>query len=408
MNQSIAMRMGRVEFIAFCAMLSATVAFSIDSMLPGLPEIAKELTPQDTNKAQLVLTSFVLGMGLGTFIVGPLSDRFGRKLIMLIGSILYCIAAFVAWRAQSLEILLGARVVQGVGAAGPRIVSMAVVRDLFSGREMAKIMSLIMMVFTLVPAVGPLLGAGIIAISDWRGIFVAFMCFSIVSMLWMGLRLPETLVAEKRRPFQIKTLAATTVEFLSYKRSRVSIICQTLMLGLLFGLLSTVHPIYDVTFDRAESFPRWFGVISLLAGTASMLNAALVVRVGMRTMILVAFAVQVILSLIMLLVSLWHPDDSIYFPIFVIWQTSVFFLAGLTLGNLTALAMEPVGHIAGLVASIMGGLSTVMAAAIAAPIGLMFVGTPAPLAAASVIMCAIATAAMLWLRAYEAKNSQTE
>lgn len=408
MSAPIVMRMGRIEFIAFCAMLSATVAFSIDSMLPGLPEIAKELTPLDPNKAQLVLTSFVLGMGVGTFMTGPLSDRFGRRPIMLIGAVLYCTGAFVAWRAASLEILLAARVLQGIGAAGPRTVSMAVVRDLFSGRDMAKIMSFIMMVFSLVPAIGPLLGAGIIAMSDWRGIFVAFMCFSLVSMLWMGARLPETLASEKRRPFRAKALSAATVEFLSYRRSRVSIICQSLMLGLLFGLLSSVHAIYDVTFQRAESFPYWFGVISIVSGSASLLNASIVQRYGMRNLITIAFAVQIALSCIMFVISIFPPADHIYFPLFLIWQTSIFFLAGMTLGNLTALAMEPVGHIAGLAASIMGGLATIIATMIAAPLGLMFSGTPAPLAAGSVVMCVIATASMLWLRRYEARCRSSE
>ena len=401
MSDGVQMRMGKVEFIAFCAMMSATVAFSIDSMLPGLPDIAQELTPLDPNRAQLVLTSFVLGMGLGTFLVGPLSDRFGRRSIILSGAILYCIGAFLAWRAASLEFMLAARILQGIGASGPRIVSMALVRDLYSGREMAKIMSFIMMVFTLVPAIAPLMGASIIAISDWRGIFVAFMCFSIVSMIWMGVRLPETLIPEKRQLFRINSLVAASKEFWSYKRSRISILCQALMLGLLFGLLSTVHPIYDVTFDRADSFPQWFGAISVFAGSASLLNASLVVKVGMRNLILVSFAVQTVLSSIMLIVSLLHPADGVYFPIFIIWQTSVFFATGMTLGNLTALAMEPVGHIAGLAASIMGGLSTVLGALIAAPIGLMFVGTPAPLAGSAIVLSALATGAMLWLRNYE-------
>ncbi len=407
MSEAVQMRMGKVEFIAFCAMLSATVAFSIDSMLPGLPEIARELSPLDPNKAQLVLTSFVLGMGLGTFVCGPLSDRFGRRVIMLIGALLYCVGAFFAWRAQSLEVMLVARVLQGIGASGPRIVSMAVVRDLYAGRDMAKIMSFIMMVFTLVPAVGPLIGAGLIAISDWRGIFVAFMCFSIISMLWMGTRLPETLALENRRPFRIGALSSATIEFLSYRRSRVSIACQSLMLGLLFAMLSSVHAIYDVTFERAEGFPYWFALVSILAGSASLLNAHLVLRVGMRNLITIAFAVQILLSFGMLAISIFPPPDAVYFPLFVFWQTSVFFLAGMTLGNLSALAMEPVGHMAGLAASIMGGVSTVAATLIAAPIGLMFSGTPAPLAGGSLVMCILATGAMLWLRKYEARNART-
>jgi DHA1 family bicyclomycin/chloramphenicol resistance-like MFS transporter len=404
----VVMRMGTVEFIAFCAMLSATVAFSIDSMLPGLPEIASELSPNDPNKVQLVLTSFVLGMGLGTFFVGPLSDSFGRRKIMLIGATLYCVGAFVAWRAASLEVLLAARMLQGLGAAGPRIVSMAVIRDLYQGREMARIMSFVMMVFTLVPAIGPLMGAGLIAISDWRGIFVAFMCFSAVSMLWMVARLPETLKAENKRPFRIKPLIQASKELFTYRRVRVSILCQAMMFALLFGMLSMVHPIYDITFGRADSFPYWFGLISLLAGTASLLNANIVVRFGMRNVVTLSFGVQIALSLIMLGLSLWPPKDTTYFALFMVWQTSIFFLAGLTFGNLNALAMEPVGHIAGLAASILSGIATVFGTLIGIPVGLMFSGTPVPLAAASVAFCTFAVACLLWLRAYEARTGRND
>ena len=406
MNTHVTMRMGTVEFIAFAAMLSATVAFSIDSMLPGLPEIASELSPSDPNKVQMILTSFVLGMGIGTFFVGPLSDRFGRRAIMLIGATFYCLGAFIAWRAASLEVLLAARMMQGLGAAGPRIVSMAVIRDLYSGREMARIMSFVMMVFTLVPAIGPLMGAGIIAVSDWRGIFVAFMCFSAVSMLWMLARLPETLNPDNRRPFKVKALIIAGKELFTYRRVRVSIICQAMMFGLLFGMLSMVHPIYDITFGRAESFPYWFGLISILAGTASLLNANIVVRFGMRNVVTVSFAVQIVLSIIMLALSLWPPADAPYFALFMVWQTSVFFLAGLTFGNLNALAMEPVGHIAGLAASVLSGTATVLGTLIGVPVGLMFAGTPVPLAAAGILFCTIATVMMLWLRACEIRTGR--
>lgn len=408
MSASHATRMSTVEFIVFCAMLSATVAFSIDSILPGLPEIAADLSSTNSNKVQLVLTSFVLGMGIGTFFAGPLSDSFGRRNIMLLGAGIYCLGAFVAWRASSLEVLLAARMVQGLGAAGPRIVSMAVIRDLYSGREMARIMSLVMMVFTLVPAIGPLMGAGIIAISDWRGIFLAFMLFSIVSMTWMMARLPETLTPENIRAFRVKTLWLAIQELFTYRRVRVSIFCQSMGFALLFGMLSMVHSIYDVTFDRAESFPYWFGLISILAGSASLLNANIVVRFGMRNVVTVSFGAQAILSTLMFAVTLWAPSDALYFGIFLVWQTSVFFLAGMVFGNLNALAMEPVGHIAGMAASLLSGLATILGTLIAIPIGLMFSGTPAPLTAAGAVMCLCATVMMLWLRRYEMRRGVLE
>ncbi|MEN8933331.1 multidrug effflux MFS transporter [Planktotalea arctica] len=395
--------MGTVEFIAFGAMMFATIAFSIDAMLPALPQIAEELSPDAPNRAQLILTSFVLGMGIGTFITGPLSDSFGRKSVITLGAIIYCVSAFVAWRSSSLEVVLAARVMQGIGAAGPRVVTLAIIRDLHSGREMARMMSFVMMVFTLVPAVAPLMGAGIIALSGWRGIFIAFMGFSLFSLTWMHLRLPETLARENRRPFNIRALVSATKELFTHSSVRISIACQTLGYGLLFGMISSVQPIYDVTFAREASFPFWFAIVALFSGSASFLNAMLVVRFGMRLLILISFGAQIVFSALMLLIAFIQPADALYFAAFVLWQTSIFFMAGMTLGNLNALAMEPVGHIAGLAASIIGGVSTVLAIFIAAPVGLLFDGTPVPLAAATFIACMIGTALMLKLRRDEAR-----
>jgi DHA1 family bicyclomycin/chloramphenicol resistance-like MFS transporter len=180
----------------------ATVAFSIDAMLPALPEIAAELTPEDANRAQLILTSFVLGMGIGTLVAGPLSDALGRKRVILMGAALYLLGAGLALIAPSLEMILLARVIQGIGAAGPRVVSLAMIRDLYSGRAMAQIVSYAMLIFTLFPAVAPLIGAAIIAGFGWRAIFVAFLIFSLVSVGWLTLRQPETLAPEARRPLR--------------------------------------------------------------------------------------------------------------------------------------------------------------------------------------------------------------
>ena len=188
------------EFIALIAALFATIAISIDAMLPAMPEIAATLTPDAPNRAQLVVTSFVFGMGLGTLIAGPLSDAFGRKIIILLGSSLYVVAAIACYFAKTLDFLLIARVVQGFGAAAPRVVSTAMVRDLFSGREMARVMSFVMMVFTLVPAVAPLMGQAVIYAAGWHAIFLVYVVFSIIILLWMGLRQPETLAVAARRP----------------------------------------------------------------------------------------------------------------------------------------------------------------------------------------------------------------
>ncbi|MEP2031233.1 MAG: multidrug effflux MFS transporter [Paracoccaceae bacterium] len=394
--------MGRVEFIMLCAMMVATTAFSIDAMLPALPEIGTELSPNDLNKAQLIVSSFVLGMGLGTAFTGPLSDAFGRKPIILWGGALYIIGAAVAWYSSSLEWVLAARVAQGLGAAGPRVATIAVIRDFYAGREMAKLMSFVMVIFTLAPAFAPLMGAGIIAGFGWRGIFAAFILFSLISIIWMSLRLREPLAVSDRRPFQPPLLWAAAKEAFAHPAVRASIAVQTLIFSMLFAMLNSVQQIYDITFAHGAQFPFWFGGIALLAGTAGFLNAALVIRVGMRRLVSVALITQVVISGCMVAVTLAAPAQPILFAAFVFWQFTLFFMMGMTIGNLNAIAMEPMGHIAGMAASVMGAVSTVLSAAIAVPLGLAFDGTPLPLAIGIFVLASVAFGLMGALRRSEA------
>ncbi len=387
--------MSRGEFIALIAMMFATIAFSIDSMLPALPEIGAQLSPDDLNKAQLILTSFVLGMGIGTFFTGPISDAVGRKPVIYGGAALYILASAIAWASSSLELVLAARVLQGLGAAGPRVVAMAIIRDLYSGREMARIISIAMMIFTLVPAAAPMLGAGVIALVGWRGIFVSFILFALIVLIWMTLRLPESLPVENRRPFRLPLMIAAVKEMMAHPTVRLSILVQTLCMGVLFTMLTMVQPIYDVIHDRADSFPFWFGFVALMSGSASLLNAAIVVRVGMRRIVTWAFGAQILITAVVILLNVAPLSPDASFALFVFWQTSVFFMAGVTLGNLNAIAMEPMGHIAGMAASVIGAISTVLAAAIAAPVGLLFDGSIAPLAAGLMTMCVIGFGLML-------------
>ena len=382
-------QMSRPEFIALIAMMFATIAISIDAMLPALPEIGAELSPENINRAQLVLTAFVVGLGAGTFVVGPISDTFGRKPVILAGAAIYVTGAVAAWASQSLEVLLLSRILQGLGASAPRIVSIAIMRDLFSGRIMARMMSLAMMIFTIFPAFAPLIGQGIIALSDWRGIFLAFVLFAAVAMLWLVVRLAETLPREARRPFRFPQLMGAVKEMVAHPTVRLSIIVQTLCLGLLFTMLVMVQPVYDDVFDRSEEFPTLFAIIALIAGSASLLNAALVVRLGMRRMVIWSLGIQALWSGTMLIIGLVSLPDTLAFALFMIWQCSVFFIAGTTLGNLNAIAMEPMGHIAGMAASVIGGISTVLAAAIASVVGQFFDGTIVPLAAGLCVMSCI-------------------
>jgi len=373
-------RLQTPEFIALLAMLMATVAFSIDAMLPALPDIATALTPDAPDRAQLIVTSFVLGLGLGTFFSGPLSDRFGRRAVMLGGAALYIVGTLIAWRAQSLGVMLAGRVVMGLGAAGPRVAVVALVRDLYSGAQMARIMSFVFMIFALFPAVAPAVGYGIIAIWDWRGIFLVFVGFSLVASLWFLLRQPETLPPEHRRPLSARRIFGAVAEVLSHRTVVLSILVQTCIMGMLFVTVSTIQPVFDRSYGRAEDFHLWFFAMALIASSGSFLNSRIVVRLGMRPIIRAALLVSTGLTLVMIAALLLPLGPVAEFAVYYLWVQVLFLQLGLTMGNLNALAMEPLGHVAGLAASVITALSTVGAAIIAAPIGLTFDGTPLPLA----------------------------
>lgn len=401
--------MSRSEFVALMAMLAATVALSIDGMLPALPQIGQELSPNNLNNAQLIVTSFVLGMGVGTFFTGPLSDTFGRKPVMLWGAAVYTVSALIASRAQTLEVLLIARVCQGLGAAGPRIVAMAVTRDLYAGRGMAQIISIVMIVFSVVPAIAPMLGAIVIDIWSWRAVFYGFVGFSIVSALWLALRLPETLAPENRRPFRFHSLRDAVAEMFTHPVVRLSIAVQTLVFGMLFGLLSSIQQIFDITFGHGDTFPLWFGAVAVISASAAVLNAKLVMRLGMMFLVHTMLLVQVALSGLMILVGFaaisGHISNELFFGAFLLWQTSLFFQAGMTIGNLAAIAQEPMGHIAGMAASVIGAVSTVCGVALAVPVGQLFDGTPLPLSIAIFLQAAAGVALMRMMVQVEARQT---
>jgi DHA1 family bicyclomycin/chloramphenicol resistance-like MFS transporter len=399
------MRISTPEFISLMAMLVATVAISIDAMLPALPDIAIQLTAKNPNQVQLILSAFIGGMALGTLVVGPLSDSFGRKNIIYVGAVIYISFSALCMFATNLETIVIARVFQGIGAAAPRVVSQALVRDLYSGREMARITSFIMIIFSIAPAVAPLLGAGLISLFDWRAIFVIFIIFAFISTIWTKIRIREPLRPEMRVPFQIKIFRAAFLEIISIGIVRVSIITLIFSYATLFTCILLIQQVFDQFFGRANSFPEWFAVIAAFSASASFLNSMLVMKLGMRRLISAALRVQIALSAFMLLMF-WTGaiTGNLGFGFFVFWVFSLFFQAGLTFGNLTALAMEPLGHIAGTAASVISALATLGSVFLATIAGYFFDGTPVAMIISIALFASFGALSAHLLRRFERKS----
>jgi DHA1 family bicyclomycin/chloramphenicol resistance-like MFS transporter len=254
-------------------------------------------------------------------------------------------------------------------------------------------MSFAMMVFTLVPALAPLMGQGVMAFASWHAIFLVYIGFAGVTMAWLGLRQPETLPPAARRRLRPASLVAATREILGHRVVVISILCQTLTLGALFSTLSSIQGIFEHRFDRAAQFPGWFAVIAALSALGSLVNARAVMRFGMRRMVGATYASVLILTLVHLgLVASHTLPDGADFALFMAWAVALFAMMGLTLGNLNALAMEPVGHIAGLAASVISALATVGSVALAVPVGQAFDGTLMPLLLGVAVFIAAALA----------------
>ena len=389
----------QAEFVAMMAMLFATIALSIDGMLPALPEIAATLSPGQPNLAQLVVTSFVLGLGLGTLITGPLSDAIGRRPVLIGCGVIYGIGAVLSFLAPSLEMLLAARVLMGIGGSGPRAVGLALVRDLYQGRAMARIMSFVMTVFTLVPAVAPLIGQGVIWVAGWRAVFLVFLAFQVAVMAWFALRQPETLPPAQRRPLAVAPLLQAGRAFLANRVAVASTLAQVLSSASLFALLSAVQPIFETTFNRADSFPVWFVLMTLGGAAGAFLNTRVVMRFGMHRVIRATYASMLAFSLLVLAAFVWGVAGPAAFGLFVVWGMALLCVIGLTLGNLSALAMEDMGAMAGFASSLMAAFATMGAVALAVPVGQAFDGTALPLLIGVTVFLGLALVLTRWMKA---------
>lgn len=368
------------EFVALIALLWSMVAFATDAMLPSFPAIGEDLGLVDINHAQLVIILFVAGTGMGQVVMGPLSDSFGRKPITYIGIIMFAIASGWSFYTESFYGLLISRFVQGLGISAPRTVTQALIRDLYTGRSMARVISLAMMLFVLVPAVAPFIGQTIMLSFGWRFIFVSFQILALIALVWFMIRQPETHPPSKRTRFRPAVIAKSALEVFSNPRVIICTISLSLGFTCIFSYLVSAQQVYVTWLGAGHDFPLYFAIVAIFSGSASFLNATLVLRLGMWALSTFGYLAIFLLSLGCAIIVLTSnlPDQWLLW-LFIAWSASMFFLLGLCLANLNALALEPMGHIAGMAASIIGAASTLACVVLAIPIGQLFDGTGLPL-----------------------------
>ncbi len=381
------------EFVALMALSMSLVALAIDAMLPALAEIGSDFGLARDNDRQLVLTVLFLGLSLGQLFYGPASDTLGRRGPIFFGFGLFILGSVLAVMAPTFEWLLVGRFLQGLGAAGPRILTVAIIRDCAEGREMARLMSLVMMVFILIPAIAPALGQVILLIASWRGIFMALLLLSCMTLVWFYLRQPETLSSEARRPISLTSLGSAFVEIL---RTRVAVV-YTLAGGMIFGsfvgFLNSAQQIFQELYGLGVLFPAYFAILALTIGCASLINARLVVRLGMRFLCILGLGMTVLTSAVFLAYCLIR-EPGLWLLMAYLMVT--FFCTGILFGNISALAMEPLGHVAGLASSLIGSVQTLISLFLGYLIGYAYDGSVVPLVMGFFLLGTLAFG-LMWL-----------
>lgn len=386
-------RIGRTELIVLVAALIAINAFAIDIMLPGLQSIGAALGEADANRRQLIIPAYMLGFGIFQVIFGPLSDRFGRRPPLLAGIAIYCLAALSAFAVTDFDSLIALRVLQGAGASASAVIGTALVRDLFSGNEMARVMSLVFMVLMLSPIFAPGLGQGLLTLMDWRGLFIFMAGLGLLVIAWVWFRLPETLHPEFRRPFTLKSIVEGFGIVFANRTSLSYIIATALLFGALMGFLNSSQQIYTETYGVGAWFPLYFAAGAACSALAGFINSQLVTRFGMKPISIAALVGFCATAAIMLVLS---AAGILPLAIFFVLAAAIFFSFSMIMPNFGALAMEPLGEVAGTAASAQGFLQMVLGAAIGTVIGLLYDGTPTPMAAGFTILGLLA-GLCIWL-----------
>lgn len=372
--------MSKLEFVFLCAALMAMNALAIDIMLPALQQIGEALNVANENHRQYVVTSYLIGFGCAQLIYGPLSDRFGRRTPMLIGLIVYVLAALAITIVPSFAGLLILRFIQGAGSAGTRVITISIVRDVYGGRQMAEVMSLIMMVFMIIPVVAPGTGQIIMFFGNWHLIFLFIAVGGILTSIWMHTRLPETLDPENRREFTPKVILQGFKIVLTNRIALFYTLASTFIFGALFGFINSAQQIYMGIYGLGVWFPFAFAAVAIFMALSSYVNSKLVGRIGMRRLSHGSLLGFITINALWLLAETFGPTP-LPFVIFMAFFAVSMFQFGWIGGNFQTLAIEPLGHVAGTASSVLGFISTVGGSVLGAIVGQAFDGTSRPLVA---------------------------
>jgi DHA1 family bicyclomycin/chloramphenicol resistance-like MFS transporter len=383
------------EFVILVSFMSSLAALAIDAMLPALPQIGSDLNVQNGNDRQLVVSVLFLGLAVGQLFFGPWSDNIGRKPAIYAGYALFIAGSLLSVFANNFTMMLMGRLLQGVGISSPRAVSLALVRDRYAGRAMARVMSFVMSVFILVPMLAPTFGQAILMFSGWRAIFLSFMLMAIVTLIWFALRMPETLAPENRSAFSLRQIFSTIRVIFKIRITLGYTITTGLILGMFLGYLNSTQQIFQEQYALGASFPLYFAVLSLSQGMASLANTRAVMRFGMRYLVgrslFFIFGLS-ILALGIALLTAGHPP----LWILMLYLMLTFFGIGILFGNMNALAMEPLGHLAGIGAAVVGSLSTLISMILGTMIGRSYNGTILPLVTSIVILTGLSIFVVRW------------
>jgi DHA1 family bicyclomycin/chloramphenicol resistance-like MFS transporter len=397
-------KLGFHELVALAAAVMALNALAIDMMLPALGVIGAELGAATDNDRQLVVVVYVLGNGVAQLFFGPLVDRFGRRPVLILALLGYVAGSALSVAAQSFPLLLAARAFQGVTTAATRVAVIAVVRDLTAGRRMAEVMSLAITIFMAAPILAPSFGQLVLFAAPWRGIFLVLLLYGVVLALWIVWRLPETQNPADRIPIRPRRILGAYAEFVSTRVSLGYTLAASLIFGALFGYISASEQIFVETFGLGEKFPLAFAAVAGALACANLLNARLVSRAGMRRLCHGAVLLFIFSNLLHLAAVAAKGETLFYFLFF----TSLsFFAIGFIGANCSALALEPMGHIAGAAAAANGFAGTTLAGFLGGLIGRAYDGSSTPIVIGFSILGIAALAVILWTekgRLFEARR----